>query len=56
MYQKVQTCILEENITRIGIKLPADIVHCVAYRKVFTPTRNALDFKHHRSNKEHTNP
>jgi len=22
---------------------------------VFTPTRNALDFKHTRSNKEHTN-
>jgi len=29
MYQNVQTCILEVNSTRIGIKLPVDIVHCV---------------------------
>jgi len=35
---------LEVNRTEIGIKLPVDIVYCVAYRKVFTPTRNALDF------------
>jgi len=26
MYQNVQTCILEVNSTRIGIKLPVDIV------------------------------
>ena len=26
MYQTVQTCILEVNSTRIGIKLPVDIV------------------------------
>jgi len=29
MYQNVQTCILEVNSTRIGIKLPVDIVYCV---------------------------
>jgi len=29
MYQNVETCILEVNITKIGIKLPVDIVYCV---------------------------
>jgi len=29
MYQNVQTCILEVNSTRIGIKLPVDNVYCV---------------------------
>jgi len=29
MYQNVQICILEVNSTRIRIKLPVDIVHCV---------------------------
>jgi len=28
MYQNVQTCILEVNSTRVGIKLPLDIVYC----------------------------
>jgi len=43
MYQNIQTCILQVNCTRIGIKLPVYIMY---YAKVFTPTRNALDFKH----------
>jgi len=29
MYQNFQTYILEVNSTRIGIKLPGDIVYCV---------------------------
>jgi len=45
MYQNVQTCILVVNSARIGIKLPVDIVYCVS-RKVFSPIRSALDFKH----------
>jgi len=40
MYQNVQTCILEVNNTRIGINYQLTLC------KVFTPTRNALDFKH----------
>jgi len=31
MHQNVQTCILEVNSTRIGIKLPVDIVDCVMF-------------------------
>jgi len=29
MYLNVQTCIFEVNSTKIGIKLPVDIVYCV---------------------------
>jgi len=29
MYQNVQTCILEVNSTRTGIKLPVDIVYFI---------------------------
>jgi len=29
MHQNVQTCILEVNSARIGIKLPVDIMYCV---------------------------
>jgi len=42
MYQNVQTCILEVNSTRIGINYQLTFVLC----KVFTPARNAPDFKH----------
>ena len=41
MHQNVQTCMLEVNSTRIGIKLPVDIVYCV---RSLLP--HALDFKH----------
>jgi len=36
MYQNVQTCILEVNSTRIGIKLPVDIV-----QDLHSPTQRA---------------
>jgi len=29
MYHNVQTCIMDVNGTRIGIKLPVGIVYCV---------------------------
>jgi len=52
MYKNVQTCILEVNSTRIGTKLPVDIVYCV--RSSFPhATRSTSNM--HRSNKEHTN-
>jgi len=49
MHQNVHTCILEVNSTRIGIKLPVDIVYCV--RSSFPHATRFM----HRSNKEHTN-
>jgi len=52
MYQNVQTCILEVNSTRIGIKLPADIVYCV---RSSLPHATHCTWNMHRSNKEHTN-
>jgi len=41
MYQNVQTCILEVNRTRIGIKPPVDVVYCVRwntwkYTRIYT--------------------
>jgi len=32
MFQNAQTCSLEANSTRIGIKLPVDIVYCVNHQ------------------------
>jgi len=52
MYQNVQTCILEVNSTRFGIKLQVDIVHCVM-SSLLHAARYTSNM--HRSNKEQTN-
>jgi len=52
MYQNVQTCILEVNSTRNGIKLPVDIVYCVT-SSLSHATR--YTFNMYRSKQEHTN-
>jgi len=48
----VQTCILEVYTTRIGIKLPVNIVYCVTSS---LPHATRYTSNMHRSKKEHTN-
>jgi len=52
MYQIVQTCFLEVISTRIGIKLPIDIVYRV---RSSLPHATRYTWNMYRSNKEHTN-
>jgi len=52
MYQNVQTCILEVVSTRIGLKLPVDIVWGLP-SSLPHATRSTSNM--HRSNKEHKN-